>query len=137
MWGEVDEGTVNHYVCGPTSTRVQVLATPTGGSSDATGSVRSSSRTVFSSGGGLPRSSTRQAISSSEDNESSTGSTQTSKATNIDSTTTDDRPRINTAATGVTRNTVTSTQSTAGAMKTAQAVAGAVGGLVGVIALLV
>ncbi|KAF1357883.1 hypothetical protein EJ07DRAFT_30178, partial [Lizonia empirigonia] len=26
LWGNVDKGSVSHYVCGPTSTRVQVLA---------------------------------------------------------------------------------------------------------------
>ncbi|KAF2625196.1 hypothetical protein BU25DRAFT_311684, partial [Macroventuria anomochaeta] len=66
MWGSVTKGTVNHYVCGSTSTRVQVLATPTGSSA--------------------------------------------------------------------TTRAVTTAQSTAGAMKTAQVVLGAAGGLAGVIA---
>jgi hypothetical protein len=136
IWGNGDEGTVNHYVCGSTSTRVQILATPTGVSGSASVSVRSSSTAAFSSGGGLLRSSSTQQASNSSEDDDSSSTTQSSRA-GASSATTNDTPRINTAATGATRNAATSTQSTAGAMRTAQAVLGAAGGLAGVIALVV
>lgn len=130
MWGEVQEGTVNHYACGSTSARVQIVATPTAGAGSAAGTARSTSASALNSAGGLPsRSSIRQATSLDDDD--SNGATQTSRGT---SSSIDDRPRINTAATAPTRAVATSTLSTAGAVKTAQAVVGVVGGLAGVVA---
>lgn len=123
MWGEVDEGSVSHYVCGSTSVKVQVVATPTTGAGSASGTVLSTSNS------GLPRSSS--SASSADDDDSAT---QTSRAS---TTSIDGRPRINTAVTATTR-AATTTQSTAGAMKTAQVVLGAAGGVVaGVVALFV
>lgn len=122
MWGEVNEGSVSHYVCGSTSVRVQVVATPTA----AAGSVSSAARST--SVGALPRSS-----SSVNDDNGNSGATQPSRAS---SSSTDDRPRINTAVTAATR-AVTTTSSSAGAMKTAQAFIGAAGGFAGLVALFV
>ncbi|KAJ4987739.1 hypothetical protein SVAN01_06763 [Stagonosporopsis vannaccii] len=122
MWGEVDEGSVSHYVCGPTSAKVQVVATPTAGAGSVSGTASSTSV------GGLPRSS-----SSVDDDDDNTSAAQPSRAS---TSSIDDRPRINTAVTAATR-AATTTQSSAGAMKTAQAALGAAGGLAGIVALLV
>ena len=133
MWGTVSEGTVNHYVCGSTSARVQVVPDPTG-ANDGSATARPTSASAFSSGGSLSRpSSSRQTTSSSDDNNNTIGTTPVSRATTAS--TSDDRPRINTAVTATTRPATTA-PSTAGAMKTAQAVFGAAGGLVGVLAVL-
>ncbi|KAF3032167.1 hypothetical protein E8E12_002470 [Didymella heteroderae] len=124
MWGEVQEGTVNHYVCGTASASVQVVATPTAGAVSTTeGSAKSS---AMGSAAGLPVRSSTRASSSGDDS----SATQTSRRT---SSSTEDRPRINTAATATTR-APTTTVSTAGAVKSAQAVVGAVGGFAGFVA---
>ncbi|KAH6644009.1 hypothetical protein C7974DRAFT_12457 [Boeremia exigua] len=122
MWGEVDEGSVSNYVCGSSSTRVQVVATPTAGAGSVSGTARSTSISGLSS--------------SRDGDDDSTAAIQTSRP-GASSTSSDDRPRINTAVTGTTRAAATTSQSTAAAMKTAQVVLGAVGGLAGVIALFV
>ncbi|KAJ8112749.1 hypothetical protein OPT61_g4957 [Boeremia exigua] len=118
MWGEVEEGSVSHFVCGSTSARVQVVATPTAGAGSISGAASPTSVS------GLPRS------SASVDDDGSSSAAPTSRAGTSSS---DDRPRINTAVTAATR-TATSTQSTAGAVKTAQAVLGAAGGFAGFVA---
>lgn len=123
MWGEVDEGSVSHFVCGSTSVKVQVVATPTAGSGSASVTARSTS---ISSG--LPRSSSSVSGDDDDDDSSATRSSRASTSS------IDDRPRINTAVTAATR-AATTTQSTAGAVKTAQAILGAAGGLAGVVAL--
>lgn len=128
MWGEVDEGTVSHFVCGASSTRVQVLATPA--VAESSGTVRSSA-TAFSSGGGLPRSSTGGQASSvgvEDDSSSAAPSSRSASAS--------DGPRISPAAPASTVSTraATSAVSTGGAVRTAQAVVGAVGGFAGLIA---
>ena len=133
MWGAVSEDIVNHYVCGSTSASVQVVPDPTG-TGDSSATARRTSASVFSTGGSLPRpSSSRQITSSSNSNDDTVGTTPISRDT--PASTSDDRPRINTAVTATTRPATTA-PSTAGAMKTAQAVIGAAGGLVGVLAVL-
>lgn len=119
MWGEVEEGSVSHFVCGASSTRVQVVATPTAGVDDAT-------ETVTATGGTQSRPVTE---AGDDDSTSTARTTRTSTSSSVD-----DRPRVNSAATATNRVTTTA-QSTAGAVKTAQAVLGAAGGIVGVLAM--
>lgn len=126
MWGEVDEGSVSHYVCGSTSVKVQVVATPTAGASSVTGTTQATSRSA------LPRSSS-SAGDDDDDNNNNSSAMQTSR---VATSSVDDRPRINTAVTATTR-AATTTQSTAGAMKTAQVILGAAGGVAGLVALFI
>lgn len=111
MWGEVQEGTVRHYVCGTASASVQVVATPTAGGDSTT-----------NSNVGLPGSVATSVVSSASDSSISRSSSSTQ-----------DRPKTNTAVTATTRS-ATSAVSTAGALKTAQAVVGAVDGFAGFVA---
>jgi hypothetical protein len=124
----VEEGTVTHYMCGPSSTRaleVIASATTTGESDSASGSIQSSSPTVVSSSAGSMRSSATQQEASSL-GLSSHGSASASQMSSAGAT----------SATGASRVAASTAQSTAGAMKTAQAVIGAAGGFAGVVALL-
>lgn len=123
MWGEVNEGSVSHFVCGATSARVQVVATPTAGGDNASGTVAATSGAqsrLFSEATG-------------EDSTNAARSTRAGISSSVD-----ERPRVNTEMAATTRVATTvesAAESTAGAVKTAQAVLGAAGGIAGVVAM--
>lgn len=121
MWGEVNEGSVSHFVCGSTSARVQVMATPIAEADRVTETATLTSDGVQS----------RPFSSPGDDDESSTVARSSRAGTSLS--TTDDRPRVNTAVIATTRASA-SARSTAAAVRTAQAIFGAAGGIAGIVA---